>query len=92
MTHHRIHSCGQLFSFSGIDGDFIEGRAEGAGVDSHAEFAEGGENSECGRFLIAYEDARNIVGLSPVKPVLGCGGAVVVNNGGSAYAEQFGNS
>ena len=96
MVRHRIYSYGQLFGFSGVDGDTVGARdfcatflAEpvslrfetepsatlrlplGAGATFDAiggDFIEGRDGSGK-RLLVAFEDARNVVGLSPVEPV-----------------------
>ncbi len=96
-AHHRLYGYGQLFAFSGIDGDTagasdfcatllhepVTLRFEteppvtlrlplGANASFDAiggDFIEG-HGAEGGRLLVAYEDARTVVGLSPVEPQL----------------------
>ena len=96
-AHHRLYGYGQLFAFSGIDGDtagaqdfcatFLEDpvtlRFEteppvtlrlplGAGASFDAiggDFLEG-RGADDRRFIVAYEDPRTVVGLSPVEPQL----------------------
>ena len=94
---HRLYSYGQLFAFSGIDGDtagardfcatFLDGPVtlrfetdppatlriplgDGAVFDAiGGDFLEG-RDAQGRRVLIAFENARTVVGLSPVEPVL----------------------
>ena len=99
-VHHGIYSYGQLFAFSGIDGDtsgarnfcatFLDGPVtlrfetdppatlrlplgDGAAFNAiGGDFLEG-RNAAGARVLVAFENARNVVGLSPVEPVLDAG-------------------
>ena len=94
---HRLYSYGQLFAFSGIDGDtagardfcatFLDGPVtlrfeteppatlriplgDGAVFDAiGGNFLEGRDAADA-RVLVAFEDARTVVGLAPVEPVL----------------------
>ena len=94
---HRIYSYGQLFAFSGIDGntdgarDFCATLLDGPvtlrfeteppvmlriplGADATfdaigGDFLVGHANGK--RVLVAFEDARSLVGLAPVEPVMG---------------------
>ena len=98
--HHGIYGYGQIFAFSGIDGDtagardfcatFLDGpvtlRFEtdppvilrlplGDGVVFDAiggDFLDG-RAAAGARVLVAFEDARTVVGLSPVEPTLDAG-------------------
>lgn len=94
---HTIYGYGQLFGFSGIDGDTAGARdfcatmlhepvtlrfetetpailrlplGEGATFDAiGGDFIEG-RDAGGKRLLVAFEDARTVVGLSPAKPEL----------------------
>lgn len=94
---HNIYGYGQLFGFSGIDGDTAGARdfcatmlnepvtlrfetttpatlrlplGEGATFDAiGGDFIEG-RDAGGRRLLVAFEDARSVVGLSPAKPEL----------------------
>ena len=117
---HDIYSYGQLFGFSGIDGDtagardfcatLLDGpvalRFEteppatlriplGGGVSFDAiagDFMEG-RDAAGDRVLVAFEDARTVVGLSPVEPVFDTGDEVpTTGRGVSAKRPQDGRA
>ncbi len=95
--HHSIYGYGQLFAFSGIDGDTAGARdfcatflddpvtlrfetdppvslriplGDGAVFDAiGGDFLEG-RDAAGSHIFVAFEDARTVVGLSPVKPML----------------------
>ena len=103
MIHHRIYSYGQLFGFSGIDGDtagardfcatFLDGPValrfeteppatlrillgDGASFDAiGGDFIEG-RDAEGRHLLLAFEDARNVIGFAPVEPMFDTGDAL----------------
>ena len=110
-THHRIYSYGQLFCFSGIDGDtcgarnvcatFLDGPVtlrfetepsatlriplgDGAAFDAIGGDFLDGHSATGARILVAFEDARTIVGLSPVEPILAVSTPIQEGSGGEA--------